>query len=72
MKYAKQAQTALEGIDQALAQLLNLIKRGENDQAIKFMTEGLLKERYEELQNIITISQTGSLGARGTGNIGNI
>jgi len=72
MKYAKQAQGALEGIDQALAQLLNLIKRGENDQAIKFMTEGLLKERYEELQNIITISQTGSLGARGTGNIGNI
>jgi len=72
MKYAKQAQTALEGIDQALAQLLNLIKRGENDKAIKFMTEGLLKERYEEMQNIITISQAGSLGARGTGNIGNI
>ncbi len=72
MKYAKQAQGALEGIDQALAQLLNLIKRGENDKAIKFMTEGLLKERYEEMQNIITISQAGSLGARGTGNIGNI
>jgi len=72
MKYAKQAQGALEGIDQALAQLLNLIKRGENDKAIKFMTEGLLKERYEEMQNIITISHAGSLGARGTGNIGNI
>ena len=66
MKYAKQAQVALEGIDQALAQLLNLIKRGENQEAIRFMTEGPLKERYEEMQNIITISQTNTLGASGT------
>ena len=68
MKYAKQAQVALEGIDQALAQLLNLIKRWENQEAIRFMTEGPLKERYEELQNVITISQTGNFGARGVQN----
>ena len=36
------------------------------------MDEGELKERYEELQNIITISQTGNMGARGTEKIGNI
>ena len=34
--------------------------------------EGELKNRYEELQNIVTISQTNSLGARGTNNFGNI
>ena len=30
------------------------------------MTEGELKDRYDELQNIITISQVGEVGARGT------
>ena len=34
------------------------------------MEEGELKDRYEELQNIITISSTGTLGARGTQNTG--
>ena len=66
MKYAAQAQTALDKMDQALAQLRNLIKRGENKEALRFMQEGLLKERFEELQNIITISNTGHLGAMGT------
>ena len=32
------------------------------------MEEGELKDRYEELQNIITISQTGNYGARGVQN----
>ena len=36
------------------------------------MQEGLLKERFEEMQNIITISQTNTLGARGTGTIGTL
>ena len=36
------------------------------------MEKGLLKERFEEMQNIITISQTGTLGARGTGNVGTL
>ena len=72
MKYAAQAQTALDKMDQALAQLRNLIKRGENKEALRFMQEGLLKERFEEMQNIITISKTNKLGARGTGTIGTL
>ena len=72
MKYERQTQEALDRLDQSLAQLHTMIKRGENQRAIKFMEEGDLKERYEELQNIITISFTGTLGARGTQNVGNL
>ena len=32
------------------------------------MEEGELKDRYEELQNIINISKTGNFGARGVQN----
>jgi CHASE3 domain sensor protein len=70
MKYARQTQEALDRLDQALAQLRGFIKRGENQQAIRFMEEGALKERFEELQNIITISSTGNMGARGVQNTG--
>jgi CHASE3 domain sensor protein len=72
MKYAQQQQNALNRLDQALAQLRTLIKRGENKEALQFMEKGLLKERFEEMQNIITISQTNTLGARGTGTIGTL
>ena len=72
MKYAEQAQTALDRVDMSLAKLRDLIKRGQNKEALRFMEEGELKERYEELQNIITISQVNPLGARGTGTIGTI
>ena len=37
--------------------------------AIQYMEEGDLKEKFGELQNMITISQTGNLGARGVQNI---
>ena len=50
MKYERQTQEALDRLDQSLAQLHTMIKRGENQRAIKFMEEGDLKERYEELQ----------------------
>lgn len=70
MKYGRQTQEAMERLDQSLARLRNLIKRGQNQDAIRFMEEGELKERYEELQNIITISQTGNIGARGTSQTG--
>ena len=70
MKYAGQAQTALERLDESPARLRNLVKRGDQTGALKFMEEGELKDRYEELQNIITISSTGTLGARGTQNTG--
>ena len=72
MKYARQTQEALDRLDQSLAQLRTLIKRGEQKEAIRFMEEGLLKERFEELQNIIIISSTNTLGSRGTQQVGNI
>ena len=68
MAYERQVQGAMERLDQSLARLRNMIKRGENANAIRFMEEGELKERYEELQNMITISQTGNYGARGVQN----
>ena len=70
MQYAKQTQEALDRLDQSLAQLRNLIKRGQNQDAIRFMEEGTLKDRFEELQNMITISSTGNFGARGVQNTG--
>ena len=70
MKYAQQTQTALDRLDQSLARLRNLVKRGQTQDALRFMEEGELKDRFEELQNIITISSTGNLGARGTSQTG--
>ena len=69
MKYARQTQEALDRLDQALAQLRGLIKRGDQKAALTFMEEGELKERFGELQNIITISSTNSLGASGVSNV---
>ena len=70
MKYAQQTQNALDRLDQSLATLRTLIKRGQNADALRFMEEGDLKEKFGELQNIITISSTGNLGARGTSQTG--
>ena len=66
MQYGRQLQSALDRLDQSLAKLRTLVKRGQQGEALRFMEEGELKERYEELQNIVTISQTGNIGARGT------
>ncbi len=70
MAYGRQLQTAMDRLDQSLAKLRNIIKRGQVAEALQFMEEGELKERYEELQNIINISQTGNVGARGTSQTG--
>ena len=70
MKYVQQTQNALDKLDQSLATLRTLIKRGQNADALRFMEEGDLKEKFEELQNIITISSTGNMGARGVQNTG--
>ena len=70
MKYAQQTQNALDRLDQSLATLRTLIKRGQNADALRFMEEGDLKEKFEELQNIITLSSVGNLGARGTAQTG--
>jgi len=72
MKYAEQTQKALDRLDQSLATLRDLIKRGEQAKAIDFMEQGELKDRFDELQNIITISSVGQLGAGGTHNVGNL
>ena len=72
MAYERQLNIAMERLDQSLAQLRNLIKRGDQTGALQFMEEGDLKERYEELQNIISISQTTPLGSRGTTQTGTL
>ena len=72
MKYARQTQAALDNLDITLAKLRTMIKRGQNQEAIRFMEEGELKEKFEELQNIITISQTNPLGSRGTPQTGTL
>ena len=72
MKYARQTQEALDRLDQALAQLRGLISRGQNQEAIRFMEEGALKERFEELQNMISVSSSDPLGSRGTESTGTL
>ena len=70
MQYAQQTQAALDRLDQSLARLRNIVKRGQVNEALRFMEEGELKERFEELQNMITISSTRNMGARGVQNTG--
>ena len=70
MKYARQTQTALDRLDQSLKTLRDLIKRGQNQDAIRFMEEGELKERFEELRSMILLSNTNNLGASGVSNLG--
>ena len=72
MKYARQTQDALDRLDHSLAKLRTMIKRGENPAAIRFMEEGELKERFGELQNIITLSATGNMGASGIQSVGSL
>ena len=72
MAYERQINEHLDRLDQSLARLHTMIKRGENAAASRFMLEGELKDRYEELQNIINISKTGNYGARGVQNTGTL
>ena len=72
MKYARQTQGALDRLDQSLMRLRDMIKRGQNQDAIRFMEEGPLKERFEELQNMVSISMTNPLGSRGTSQTGTL
>ena len=70
MKYGRQLQPAMDRLDVSLAKLRTIIKNGQVAEALRFMEQGDLKDRYEELQNIITISQNSNLGARGTNQTG--
>ena len=73
MKYARQTQNALNRLDASLKRLHGLIKRGENAEAIDYMENGQLKESYEELQDIITLSSTNpNMGAAGAINTGHL
>ena len=68
MRYGQQLQTALERLDNSLAKLHTLVKRGQNADAIYFMEKGELKDRYDELQNIITVAGgPGNTGLGGSG-----
>ena len=53
-RYKQQLQIALDRLDQGLARVHSMIKRGENAKALHFM-ENDLKDLYEELSNIINI-----------------
>ena len=73
MAYERQVQIAMDRLDQSLARLHTLVKRGQNADAIYFMEKGELKDRYDELQNIITIAGgpgSSGIGASGTMNTG--
>jgi hypothetical protein len=61
-RYRQQLTIALERLDQGLARVHTMIKRGNNAEAIHFM-ENNLKELYDELQNIINI-EPGNDGGR--------
>jgi len=54
-KYKRQLQIALDRLDQGLSRVHSMVKRGKNAEAIHFM-ENDLKELYDELQNIISIT----------------
>tara|TARA_R110000796_G_scaffold86872_1_gene187868 strand:- start:160 stop:378 length:219 start_codon:yes stop_codon:yes gene_type:complete len=70
MKYARQVQGALDNMDVSLNKLYQLVKRGKQSEALKFMEDGDLKEKFEELQSIIKLSTINSLGASGTTSTG--
>ena len=72
MKYARQTQEHLDRLDASLRTLRDMIKRGDNAAAIRFMEEGDLKERFGDLQNIVTLSSTNSMGASGIQSIGSL
>ena len=72
MKYEQQVNTAMVRLDESLTRLRDLIKNNRNQEAIQWMERGDLKEKYEELQNIITIASTGNYGARGVKNTGTL
>ena len=75
MRYGKQVQVAMERLDNSLAKLRNIIKRGQIQEALHFMERGELKDKYDELQNIITLSGgdgSSGIGASGTSGAGTL
>ena len=56
---------AMERLDQGLARVHSLVKRGKTAEALHYMDNNL-KELYEELQNIISVEpDTDNVRVRG-------
>ena len=72
MKYARQIQGRLEGLNRTLLQLNKLVRAGKKQEAIEYMETGPLKEAYENLESIVNTSTTGNYGARGVQNTGTL
>ena len=68
-RYKQQLNVALERLDQGLARLQTLIKRGDNSGALRYMDEDL-RELYVNIQDLVNIepennqSRVGFLGGR--------
>ena len=76
MAYERQIQEHLNKLDKNLLALNRLIKEGKQKEAIEYMVRGPLKESFENLQNMISISKRSpygtGLGARGTSQTGTL
>jgi hypothetical protein len=72
MAYERQVQEHLDNLDHSLKKLYDLIKRGKQTEALRFMDEGELKDRFEELRNITLLSTTQNFGSRGVQNTRNL
>ena len=69
MKYGRQIQSNLNRLNSNLLTLNKLIRDGKQKEALTYMEEGPLKDTYDELQNLITLSGgpgSSGLGASGT------
>ena len=64
-KYKHQMNIAMERLDQELARVHSLVKRGKTAEALHYMDNDL-KELYGELQNIISVEpDTDNVRVRG-------
>tara|TARA_R110000782_G_scaffold84534_2_gene164851 strand:+ start:179 stop:382 length:204 start_codon:yes stop_codon:yes gene_type:complete len=64
-KYKHQMNIAMERLDQGLARVHSLVKRGKTAEALHYMDNDL-KELYGELQNIISVEpDTDNVRVRG-------
>ena len=69
MKYERQVMGALDNMDVSLNKLYMLIKSGKQQEALEFMENGELKEKFEDLRSMIKLSYTNPLGGSGVSNI---
>ena len=58
MRYERQVNGALDNMDVSLNKLYMLIKSGKQQEALEFMENGDLKEKFEDLRSMIKLSYT--------------